>query len=312
MKRRFYSLAAALLASGILVMAVGAFLKYGALRSFAMAQEKTAVELPFALMADNGMRYVLREAMTETADVKPIVPADPAPREEITAQKVPPTTVPPTEPTVVETVPPEETVPETAPPLVPVDISWYDDALFIGDSRICGLRMYNRAGNARYFCAVGMNVFNYDDVDTADEDFPDVTLAEVLAEREYGKIFINLGLNESGYPTDAVIKAYEELLGVIRTTQPDCKIILQGIIMVSQIKSQENTCFDPANLRQMNERIAALADGVTVFYIDANEIFVGDDGYLHPDMSGDGCHLYPEYTAVWMEWISLKMAELGI
>ena len=99
---------------------------------------------------------------------------------------------------------------------------------------------------------------------------------------------------------------------VIRTAQPDAKIILQGIIMVSKIKSTENACFDPGNLRSMNERIAALADGETVFYIDANVVFVGEDGYLYPHLSGDGCHFYPEYAVDWAEWISLEAAKLGI
>lgn len=310
MKKHFYGLAAGLLVSGILVMAAGAYLKYGPLRDIPLAREKSAVELPFALIADDGLRYVLRDAMTETAEEKPLA------SEEVLLEawgdKVMPPTEPPTEPAPEETEPPLETVPPTQPPLEPVDLSWYDDALFIGDSRICGLRMYSRAGNARYFCSVGMNVFNYDDTDTADEDYPDMTLAEVLAERKYGKIFINLGLNESGYPIDAVMKAYEELLDVIRTAQPDAKIILQGIIMVSKIKSTENACFDPGNLRSMNERIAALADGETVFYIDANVVFVGEDGYLYPHLSGDGCHFYPEYAVDWAEWISLEAAKLGI
>lgn len=313
MKKRFYALGIALLISGAIVAGVGTFLKYCVLRSYTVVQEKSAVALPFALLADDGMRYILRNEMTGSA-TKPASQSDPIrePAALRPAQKAPPTTVPTTEATVPETAPPEETEPATQPPLVPVEPSWYDDALFIGDSRVCGLRMYSRAGNARYFCSVGMNVFNYDDTNTADGEYPDATLAEVLGEREYGKVFISLGLNESGYPTDAVMKAYGELLDVIRAAQPNAKIIVQGIIMVSQIKSRENACFGPENLRYMNERIAAFADGVTTFYIDANDVFVGEDGYLKPDVSGDGCHFYPEYAAVWAEWISLQAAKLGI
>ena len=151
------------------------------------------------------------------------------------------------------------------------------------------------------------------------------TVSEIIANvrangdaalKEYAKKFDRAEIENLLVTEVEIEEAFEqvdsELLDVIRTAQPDAKIILQGIIMVSKIKSTENACFDPGNLRSMNERIAALADGETVFYIDANVVFVGEDGYLYPHLSGDGCHFYPEYAVDWAEWISLEAAKLGI
>ena len=61
-----------------------------------------------------------------------------------------------TEPEVTE---PEVTEPEvTEPVYVELEESWFDDALFIGDSRTAGLKNYYRLGKADYFTKIGMNI----------------------------------------------------------------------------------------------------------------------------------------------------------
>lgn len=194
----------------------------------------------------------------------------------------------------------------------PVALSWYDDALFIGDSRICGLRDYERIGNAEFFAAVGMTVFNYDEQWASDYGFRQQKLFTLLAERTYGKIFINLGLNECGYNWDKIISSYEDLVEKVKEAQPDAVIILQGIMTVGRSKVQETSYFHPDNLFALNERIAALADNKTVFYIDVNPDFADEEGFLRDGLSGDGCHLYAKYNTDWAASISYAVAQLGI
>lgn len=339
MKKRFLALGAAILFSSLMVMGAGAYLKYGVLRAFAMVQDKSIVEVPFALIADVGLRYALMN--TEETSPPTTVSTEPSATTEATTAPTEPsaatetTTAPTTVPPTTETTAPATTAPPTEPSPIAtkptpqkqkgsaaldipdfsqdgVELSWYDDVLFIGDSRTCGLQMFAPAGNAEYFCSVGMTVFNYAECENTYEGFEDMVFADVMAQRQYGKIFINLGLNESGYPLDATVKAYGELLSQIQSAQPDAKIILQGVMMVSKIKAKEAASFAPDNLRQINEQIAALADGERIFYIDANDVFAQDDGYLSPPLSGDGCHLYPEYAEVWSDWIGYTVKQLGI
>lgn len=337
MKNRLYALACALLVSGAAVMGVGAYLKYGPLHQIAMVQDLEAMEVPFMLLADHGLRYTVRDTLmaeeTEPAQTVPV-------QTEETTQPVPEeTTLPPVETTsqVTETTTPETTVPtETAPQetmdaseLTPetvaetkpweqdfeqgaVDPSWFDDMLFIGDSRVVGLRDYARSGGARYFCVVGMNVFDYDQWSLSDEGTSAKYLNQVLEEKQYGKVFINLGLNECGYPVDTVMKAYEGLVALVRSKLPDAKIILHGILTVGKEKVKDGEYFSPANLALFNERIATLADGETIFYMNVDEIFADEEGYLPEDLSWDGCHLYADYLSVWAKWIGYKAAEIGI
>lgn len=235
---------------------------------------------------------------------------------------VPETTVPET--TVPETTVPETTVPETtAPPPVlidprfdftegAVDESWYDDVLFIGDSRVVGLRDYARSGNADYFCSVGMSVFNCKTRAESDKDFPTQTLESLLSSRTYGKIFISLGINECGYPIDSLISAYSELVDMVRQYQPNATIVLQGIMAVSKNYAKNGSYFAPSNIRAINDRICQLSDGILTFYIDVNTVFTDSEGYLLTDISGDGCHLSAKYAAVWAQWISYAVGNIGL
>lgn len=62
--------------------------------------------------------------------------------------------------------PEETTTTTTTVPTEPVlefqssDASYFDDALFIGDSRTVGISEYGNLQNADYFCNTGMSVYN--------------------------------------------------------------------------------------------------------------------------------------------------------
>jgi lysophospholipase L1-like esterase len=239
-----------------------------------------------------------------------------------------------TDTTVVTTQPPETTLPPettvpptTAAPTVPgptphdpnadfsvgaVDPGWFDDVLFIGDSRTVGLRDYARSGKAEYFCSVGMSVFNFKSRTASDKNFTDQKLEKLLSSKTYGKIFISLGINECGYPLETLINAYTDLVEMVRSNQPDAKIIIQGIMSVSKSYSKNGASFTPSNINKINDKLRGLSDGSSIFYIDVNEFFADKDGYLLKEVSGDGCHPSGKYYGVWANWIAYAVGQLGI
>ena len=182
---------------------------------------------------------------------------------------------------------------------------WFDDALFIGDSRTDGLRLYSRVGGADYFCSTGLKK-------CSDQNFSSQTLESLLDSRTYGKIFIGLGINECGSDHDSIMAAYAKLLRTVREKQPGAVVILEAIMTTSHSKEAENICYGPANLNKINRRIAALADGSRVFYIDVNELFADSEGYLPESFSGDGCHLSARYYPLWVSWIRCAVADIPI
>jgi lysophospholipase L1-like esterase len=193
-----------------------------------------------------------------------------------------------------------------------VDPSWFDDVLFIGDSRTVGLRDYARSGNADYFCTIGMSVFNFKSRTASDKNFQEQKLDKLLSSKTYGKIFISLGINECGYPLETLMNAYTDLVEMIRSHQPDAKIIVQGIMSVSKSYGKNGASFTPANINKINDALRGLADGSTIFYIDVNEFFADEQGYLLKEVSGDGCHPSGKYYAVWANWIAYAVGQLGL
>jgi lysophospholipase L1-like esterase len=252
-------------------------------------------------------------------------PTNPKPTEPKPTDPKPTDPTPPSEPTTEpeETDPSETTTPPvTEPPKSSkypghdfsggVSDSWYNDVLFIGDSRTVGLRDYARSGNAEYFCTVGMSVFNYSERTASDKNFSKQTLESLLSKKTYGKIFISLGINECGYSTGSLINAYSKLINRVRELQPNAKIILQGIITVTKKYAGNRDYFQPKHINSINERIKGLANGSTIFYIDANPYFTDSEGYLYTDVTGDGCHFSGKYYREWAKWISFAVAKLGI
>ena len=359
MRKRYLALGGAILISGLLVMGAGSYLKYGILKPLGLGQDKTAVELPFLLMTDAGLRFSVEAAMeTMNSPSQPTSAAQTHPTEDSTTPAEPtqgpteptvgtfPTNTVPTEPTEpipqtsepqvttapTETTQPPETQPPTQPPTEPtetvpetrpnpedldfsqggVDPSWFDDVLFIGDSRTCGLRNWARQGEADYFCDVGMTVFDVQYKKLSDQSFKSLKLQELLQSKEYGKIIINLGLNEAYSTTESFVKRYGELVDIVRTEQPEATIILHGIMMVRPSKAKEAYYFNISYLQARNEEIAKFADGIDIFYLDPNPDFTGEDGYLLPGYSGDGYHLDATHTLVWADWISHAVTNIPI
>lgn len=234
----------------------------------------------------------------------------------------PQTTTDPIPSTTDDTTPPESTgdttPPETTePPVIDpyagaVADSWYDNTLFIGDSRTAGLRDYARTGNADYFCSVGLSVFNYEKQSISDTNFEKQTLESLLSTKTYDKIFVNLGINECGYPTSSLMNSYTELVNFIREKQPEAKIILQGILVVSQNYASGKSYFSPDHIAEINGKIEALADGIHIYYIDINDSFANVDGYLNTSITSDGCHLTKAGYIDWAKFISVDVGALGI
>ncbi len=225
------------------------------------------------------------------------------------------------EPTVDE--PTEEQPPEEPPtvtvgtsgeftPESTVDDSWFDDVLFIGDSRTEGLRLYSRIGGADYFAATGMSVYTALTKKASDKGFSEQTLPQLLKNKTYGKIFIGLGINECGSNFKSLTKAYTKLVNTVREAQPDAVVILQAIMTTGHKKEAQNICFGPKNLFKINEMIRSLADGEHIFYINVNEVFADEEGYLPDSFSGDGCHLYAKYYPLWVSWIKSAVVDIPI
>lgn len=196
---------------------------------------------------------------------------------------------------------------EEAPALVPVwceaDISWFDDALFIGDSRTVGLHEYGNLGNAEVVADSGMSVYKVYGKEFETSSGEKKLLQDVLEERQFGKVYVMLGINELGYAYEQTVQRYTELIKWIQELQPETLIFLQANLHITGRKSETSDIYNNENINRFNEAVKELSDGNTRFYLDVNELFDDEDGNLSTDYTVDNAHVLGKYYSDWVEWL---------
>lgn len=193
---------------------------------------------------------------------------------------------------------------------VTVEEDYFEDAVFIGDSRTVGLRDYGGLDKTDFFATVGMNVYDLWTDKFCEVNGEKVTLEEALSAKQYGKVYFQIGINEMGRGTvDGFMEKYAQSVEKIRELQPEALIFLQGIMKVTTEKSNADSIFNNQGIQERNERIAQLADGITVFYIDVNEAVCDETGGLRVDLTFDNLHLYGSKYGIWVDFLKTRGIE---
>ncbi|MDE7427964.1 MAG: hypothetical protein K2N00_01605, partial [Lachnospiraceae bacterium] len=191
--------------------------------------------------------------------------------------------------------------------------SYFNDAAFMGDSRTMGISDYAGFDGADFFCENGMTIYKLleDAGVTYQKTGEKVDLKEMLQEKQYGKIYIMLGMNELGYgDTNKYLKQYLKVVQQIREWQPDAVIFIMANLHISQEKNNMESEFNNVNINDKNVASARLANGRDIFYLDCNPIFTDDEGYLQAELTFDGVHLYAQHYDKWGEFLLEHGVEL--
>ena len=276
-------LLALILLSCAVISIAGMIAKHTVCQAAGQFQDQPAITIPFLLLQDNTVLYAAHDEETSDQETNLTVQLPVYLLASLT--------------TVMENEQPETITPH------PVEESYFDDALFIGDSRTEGMAIFGRLGKADYFASSGMTVFNVLTKETQDINFSTTDLPSLLDSKQYGKIYIMLGINELGYAMESIMQKYENILKDIVSAQPNAKIILCANIYVTKEKSAAVSWLSWENINRLNNNIAALADNKTIFYLDANELFCDDSGYMDPAKTGDGVHPYATGYQEWAGWL---------
>lgn len=294
-KIRFYALALALVLSGLAAAGLGWYIKTSIYAPLELHPEADVIESLFLFPETARMLDLTLGPVQPTEAAQP-------PEEEVLWSPPKPDKALPREVTV-EDPPQTPTSPPDPAPVYGGDESYFDDVLFIGDSRTVGLRDMARLGQADYFCKVGMTIYTAFREGTSDRDFGYCRLETLLTEKEYGKIYICLGLNEAGYSISSIREKYASVLERIHELQPKAKLIVHSVMTVSRSKAASSWAFRIERLQEINDMLSEFADNETVFYIDINEYIADEEGYLPSGYSADGCHLYGRYYDLWAEYL---------
>ena len=200
---------------------------------------------------------------------------------------------------------PEEPVEPTPeePPADPVEDTYFDDAVFLGDSRTEGFRLYSGLNTGKYLYATGAtvaSVFNKS-VDTPLGKMP---LLDALQQMDCGKIYVMLGINELGWNgTDIFRNQSAKLIERLQADHPDATIVIQSILPVSARQDAKGSYVNNQRIDAYNQVLQELAETYGVVYLNVAEAVMDEDGYLRADWNFDGVHLNKAGCQAWPDYL---------
>ena len=176
------------------------------------------------------------------------------------------------------------------PELPVVDDSYFDDAVFVGDSLTMGIS-YFAGFNSEFLSIAGLSTKSLKSEPLANGK----TVYQTIADMDrLNKLYIMLGTNEMAYEKPwEFIARYSEFIDYVRGYFPNVLIYIQSIMPVSEKRSQ-NSGIKNYMVTDHNIYLKNLATEKQCYYIDVNSHFAGPDGYLPAEAGGDGIHLSPQ------------------
>lgn len=189
-----------------------------------------------------------------------------------------------------------------------VDGGWFDDAVFLGDSRTEGLQLYSGLKNGDFLWYKGMTVFKVDDPEyrRIEVDGEKLTMMEALALKQYEKVYIMIGINELGYPAASYEKGLRTMIDRVKELQPDAVIYLETLPPVNEQVTREKklgSYINNSNVAAFNEIIYRVAWEKEVALLDVAEVYRTEAGDLAAEMAVDGVHFYRGGYAAWYEYL---------
>ena len=259
------------------------------------------------------------EAPSYSTDASPSpAPSDsPEPSDGAAPSPTPPASASPS-PSASES--PEVSAPPDERPSAPVgavpagdDVGndWFSDAVFLGDSRTDGLRLYSGIKGATFICHTGLSVFTIGTNACINSDGGKITVMDALAKQQWAKVYLMLGVNELGYSAASFQKTYTEVVDQIKQLQPTAAIYLQTLIPVNEpiaYKNGTNRAINNETLKQFNEIIAQIAQDEGVFLVDVDAPSWSAEGCLDASLTGDGVHLT---RAGYTDWFTYLRTHTG-
>lgn len=238
-------------------------------------------------VTSQGVDSPLQEAVAAPAAVGETVQA---PTEGKTRAAVPEEPLPPA---------PAEPVEETEP----VEDSYFETAVFLGDSRTDGFRLYSGLKTGTYYVATGATVESVftKEVETAAGKMP---LLDALALTEAERIYVMLGVNELGWAKiENYHDYYAKLIDRLRQDHPGAEVILQSLPPVSAQQEEQKTYVNNARIARYNEVVRQLAGEKACPFVDVAQAVTDEEGCLPAEWTYDGVHLNTKGCKAWLDYL---------
>lgn len=197
------------------------------------------------------------------------------------------------------------------------DASFFDDAVFIGDSVSVKLAAYQQEtkcfGNATMCAASSLSAANslWQVSDASVHPYYNgrKTLVEDCVKLSgKKKVFIMLGMNDIGlYGQETSIRNYKELVARIKAKSPDVDIYIQSMTLMTSISERADKNLNNTQIKAYNEKLKAMCNETGWHYLDIASAtcdstgsylpieYCSDPVYMGLHFSTAGCEKWVEY-----------------
>ncbi|MDD2971040.1 MAG: GDSL-type esterase/lipase family protein [Lachnospiraceae bacterium] len=184
--------------------------------------------------------------------------------------------------------------------------AYFDDAVFIGDSRTDGLAKYSGLDNATFYAKNSLTIYDFftKRFIPVEGETEKLTLEEVMQQKQFAKIYIMFGINELGTGSPQRFGAeYLRVLTRIRELQPDAILFVQGMMRVTAAKSTTDPIYNNVNINMRNALLATVDNHHDVFYLEMNDAVCDENGDLDAEYTFDDVHLKARYYNLWVDYL---------
>ncbi len=201
----------------------------------------------------------------------------------------------------------------------PVSFTYFNDTVFIGDSRTKGLILLSDIKPSYDFSASGLNIASINTkayIRMKDEEtnaLREYTVLEALEleSGNYHSIYISTGLNELGWSPEGYIAAFDTLIKNIRSVT-DVPIYVQLVLPVTD-RASRTTLFGITNEKcvAFNALIRKYVAKNNLFLLDPLSLFSPDGGTMASENTiEDGIHLNRDSCAVLAEYYRTHIVDI--
>lgn len=175
----------------------------------------------------------------------------------------------------------------------PADRDYLDNTVFIGDSRVEGMRLNGSIQQKNAYAQTGMS--HVGAMTTACVDLGTgrlLTIPQAVAIRKPQRMVVAFGINGIVWMgEESFIQGYEELIDTLMGKSPNSIVIIQSILPVSSWKEQSDPRMSNQKIDRYNELLLDLAERKGIYYLNAAEKMKNSRNALDSRYdSGDGLH----------------------
>ncbi|NMB29815.1 MAG: hypothetical protein GX988_00010 [Clostridiales bacterium] len=188
------------------------------------------------------------------------------------------------------------TTPEAEPPSATdhdaIDKSYFDDAVFVGDSITVGYSAYGFIDEKSVLASQGMNIEKINTEKIKSPENGNYIILDHLINLKPPKVYVMLGSNGIAWlSNEFMIGEYDNFVKGIKEALPDSIIYIVSVPPVTKELESGDNPITNIMIDGFNSDLEEMANQNNMFYLDLASELKDDDGYLFEEFAEkDGMH----------------------